>query len=228
MKTKEEVLKSCVIVGNIVKLPNEKLDRDLYLEVAKSLNLIGGKWKGGKVAGFVFQEDPTELLAEISSGTKRNLKKEHQFFGTPAPIADYLVELAQIKGTDSVLEPSAGQGAIIEAILRVRNDNSIFYCENMPTNAIILDRKFKDKRDINSLSPLNADFLELESLSAFDKVIANPPFSKNQDIDHIKKMYQVCAYGGRIVTIASKHWKHSVNSKETEFRNWLTEVGRIN
>lgn len=73
--TKEEVLQNCTIEGNIVKLPNEQLDRKLYQEVAKSLELIGGKWKGGKVQGFVFTLDPTELLNQISGGEQRNLKK---------------------------------------------------------------------------------------------------------------------------------------------------------
>ena len=50
--TKEEVLQKCTIEGNIVKLPNVQLDRNEYLEVKKALELIGGKWKGGKVFGF--------------------------------------------------------------------------------------------------------------------------------------------------------------------------------
>ena len=43
MTTKEQVLQNCTIEGNIVKLPNIQLDRKLYQEVAKSLELIGGK-----------------------------------------------------------------------------------------------------------------------------------------------------------------------------------------
>jgi hypothetical protein len=79
MTTKEDILSKCTVDGNIVKLPEDQLERKLYLEVAKSLNLIGGKWKGGKVQGFVFLTDPTELLSEIANGGDRNLKKEFQF-----------------------------------------------------------------------------------------------------------------------------------------------------
>jgi len=43
MKTKEQILQTCTIEGNVVKLPSEQLDRNLYIEVAKSLELIGGK-----------------------------------------------------------------------------------------------------------------------------------------------------------------------------------------
>lgn len=109
--TKEQILQQCTVEGLIVKLPTEQLDRNLYLEVAKALNIIGGKWKGGKTQGFVFQTDPTDLLNQIASGESRNLKKEFQFFGTPADLADELVELADLKTDSVILEPSAGPGA---------------------------------------------------------------------------------------------------------------------
>jgi hypothetical protein len=44
--TKEEVLQNCTVEGTVVKLPEGQLDRKLYQEVAKALELIGGKWKG--------------------------------------------------------------------------------------------------------------------------------------------------------------------------------------
>jgi hypothetical protein len=66
MTTNEEVLQNCTVEGTTVKLPNVQLDRKLYQEVAKALELIGGKWKGGKVFGFVFATDPTDLLEIVS------------------------------------------------------------------------------------------------------------------------------------------------------------------
>ena len=77
---KIEVLQNCKVEGNIVKLPENQLDRKVYLEVKKSLELIGGKWKGGKVFGFVFNSDPTDLLNKIANGEKRNLKKRISIF----------------------------------------------------------------------------------------------------------------------------------------------------
>ena len=58
----------------------------------------------------------------------------------------------------------------------------------------------------------------------YSKIIANPPFTKNQDIDHIKAMYRRLKPGGRLVSIASQHWLKSTNKKETDFRNWLKSV----
>lgn len=217
-----EVLKNCVVDGMVVKLPPEQLDRKTYTEVKNKLELIGGKWKGNKVQGFVFNECPAELLEQIANGENRNLKKEFQFFATPDKLADELVRLTDLKPTDRVLEPSAGQGAIIKAINRVYHEMMVECFEAMPVNQTFLKK-------INTAIFIGEDFLQADEPEKFDKIIANPPFSKNQDIDHIRKMYDLLKPGGRIVTIASKHWQQSNNKKETEFRNWLlgTEIIEI-
>lgn len=63
-----KVLQNAIVEGNVIKLPPVQLERNIYLEVKKSLESIGGKWKSGKVQGFVFEQDPTELLARIARG----------------------------------------------------------------------------------------------------------------------------------------------------------------
>lgn len=209
--TKEEVLIQCTVDGNIVKLPNIQLERKLYLEVAKSLNLVGGK-----TFGFVFNYDPTDLLNQIINGEKRNLKKEYQFFETPYELADKLVKLANLKENDIVLEPSAGQGAIIDAILRTNIKCQILAIELMEENSLILNKKGYHHEI--------GDFLKIINQPIYNKIIANPPFSNNQDIDHVKHMYELLKYGGKLVSIMSEHWINSKNKKETEFRNWLNEV----
>lgn len=235
--TKEEILKKCRVEGTIVKLPEDKLDRKMYLEVAKSLELIGGKWKGGKIFGFVFQTDPTELLEEIASGEARNLKKEFQFFATPNEIADRLVELAEINDNDIVLEPSAGQGAIIRAIRRVSQKCTIEAVELMPVNHSILQKLAMTpdypytKQGFNWDFTLHlGDFLNYTptyafgGMKTFTKIIANPPFTKNQDIDHIRQMYSHLKVGGRLVTVASRSWVNGGQKKQFAFREWLEEV----
>lgn len=213
--TKEDVLKGCTVKGNIVKLPDEQLDRKLYLEVANSLKLIGGVWRGKPTFGFVFPQDPTELLEKVAGGEKKNLKKEYQFFETGSNEADRIVALAEINESHFILEPSAGQGAIIKAIQRVIPECDVWYYELMDVNITFL-------RKIPHAKYLGTDFLKCDR--KFDRIIGNPPFSKNQDIIHIRKMYECLKPGGRLVSIASKHWQMSNNKKETEFREWLDEV----
>lgn len=212
---KQEILQKCRVDGNIVRLPEGQLDRKLYQEVAKALELIGGKWVGKKTMGFVFNEDPTDLLAQIANGDQRNLKKEFQFFETPDEVADWLVQYAYLNEEHPILEPSAGQGAIVKAINRQFPDKQVQCYELMPINVEFLKK-------IPTVEVIGKDFLENEQ--KFDRIIANPPFAKNQDIDHIYKMFESLNEGGRIVTVASKHWQLSGNKKETRFREWLEEI----
>ena len=209
---KQSVLQKCTVSGNVVMLPLGQLDRKLYMEVANALELIGGKWTR-KVNGFQFKQDPTSLLAQIANGEKRNLKKEFQFFETPAELADEMVRYADITPSSVVLEPSAGQGAIIKAIHRAYPGKAVNYHELMNLNLSILS-------DIPYSYYCGSNFLDYHD-QLYDCIIANPPFSKNQDIDHIRHMWKVLKPGGRIVTIASKHWLYSTSKKETTFKEWI-------
>lgn len=220
MNNVEDVLKNCTIEGNVVKLPEGQLDRKTYLDTKNKLEKIGGKWKGGKIAGFVFESDPSELLGRVAGGENVNLKKEFQFFETPAELADYLVELSGLKDRPEdceVCEPNAGRGAIIRAIQRLFPNQFVWAIELMDANRDFL-------RTLPGVSLYEEpDFLKTKG--QFDIIIANPPFSKNQDIDHVTHMYECLEPEGRLVSVVSNHWINVNNSKEVAFQEWLAEVG---
>lgn len=207
----KEILKNCTVEGNIVRLPDEQLDRKTYLDVAKHLELIGGKWNR-KFKGFLFETDPTELLADIQNGEKRNVKKEFQFFETPSELAEKLVSYIEehvISDEMTILEPSAGRGAIVRAINKKFPKLKVYHCELMDINR----KLFNGNSEF-----IQEDFLTLDESKKFDFIIANPPFNKNQDIDHFMKMTK---HSNHIVSVMSKHWLFSKNKKETEFREFL-------
>ena len=210
------ILSNCTVEGNIVKLPEGQLDRKTYLAVKKALELIGGKWKGGKVSGFVFPSDPTELLASISSGESRNLKKEYQFFATPSDLAEQLVDFAEIEAHHKVLEPSAGQGAIIKAINDVGVTPDCY--ELMDTNRLVLE-----KSDL-SYTLIGEDFLQADESVLYDRIVANPPFTKNQDIQHLGLMYERLKKDGILVCITSESWVNGSYKIHKSFREWLDSV----
>jgi hypothetical protein len=211
----ESILQQCTVEGFNVKLPPTQLDRDTYVKVADKLKKIGGKWTGGRVQAFVFPHDPTGLLAEIAGGASRNLKKEFQFFATPTALARRLVALACINEGDSVLEPSAGDGAIVREIpcaVDCFEINPLMHAklEAMPNASLLGD-------DFLAADPDAETFEWLQ----YDRIVANPPFTKNQDIDHIRHMFKCLKPGGRMVSVASTHWAISNSRREREFREWL-------
>lgn len=209
------ILKQGKLEDNIYYLPEIQLDRKEYLELAKHLKFLGGKWNKGK-GGFIFDRE-IESIDELL-GDNTNRKKQIQLFETPEIIADKLVELAELKKQDVILEPSAGRGRIIKAIRKVLPNREIAFCEIDEINRKYLDKIDNLKNIINTGNFLDVDY------AMYDKIIANPPFSKNQDIDHIMKMYELLNNKGIIVSIASKHWELSNNKKETNFRKFLKDV----
>jgi hypothetical protein len=216
MQTKEEILQACTVSGKIVKLPSGKLDRQLYVKVANAIKGIGGRWKGGKTSGFIFERDPTDLLKEIASGTSRNLKKELQFFETPPDLARKLVDLASIDRPDLlVLEPSAGRGAIVRALVEKEHRLTIHCYELDDVNRAHL-------AIFPEVQIHGNDFLQARPI-LYDRIVANPPFSRNQDIQHIIKMYYWLKAGGRMITITSRHWQTVNGKKEESFRKWLKQ-----
>jgi hypothetical protein len=210
-----ESLLKCKVNGNTLYLPPiSEGALPNYNDVRKALLNAGATYKKNS---FIFPTDAQPFIDRLTGGESVNIKKEFQFFATPDSLADRLVELAEMDETDSVLEPSAGMGAIIKAIQRQFPKKEVNCYELMPINQQVLIK-------MPNVNLLGNDFLQHNSKGAYDRIIANPPFSKNQDIDHIRTMYSLLRTGGRIVTIASKHWQIASNKKEKAFREFLDEV----
>ncbi|MBD5279115.1 MAG: methyltransferase [Bacteroides sp.] len=212
----EEVLRHCAFRDNILYLPNVQLNPKSYAEVKKWITEAGGKWQGGKTQGFIFEFDATRVASILMSGKRCNLKQEYQFFSTPDDLADWLVSLSDVKPDHAVLEPSAGTGAIIDAIHRVCPDVMVDAFELMPENIQALEKK-------SNVNIIGTDFTHGVP-RLYDRIFANPPFSKNQDVQHTRAMYEALAPGGEMCVITSRHWCGAPEKICTDFKEWLQDV----
>jgi len=216
------VLKRVKVEENILYLPDIQLDRDLYMAVAKTIEGLGGKWNR-KNKGFIFQVFSSDLLDKVLNGEKVNLKKEYQFFETPEDIAEYMINLLygheDVKDFKNILEPSAGQGRLIEVINR-HNPNTVDCFELMDNNINILQTKILDGLKAKIIGK---DFLTEKIDKKYDLIVANPPFTKNSDIIHVRRMYDLLENNGYIVTIMSKHWDYATDKQSVEFKKWLED-----
>ena len=197
--------------GNRLELPAAQITN--YPAVKKALQQAGGKYSKN---GFTFTTDAAEMQARLVGGESVNDKKKFQFFATPEDLASNLVIMAGIQPGNNVLEPSAGQGAIADIIRQY--DCKLTLVELMPDNVKVLQGK--------GYAPDTGDFLEVDKkdYDLFDRIVANPPFTKNQDIDHIKHMYSLLGHGGKLVSIASTSWQNNAKNKAVEFKEWLSGV----
>jgi len=214
------ILSTAEIDGNVLRLTCGQLDRKDYVAVNKVLEAMGGKWNR-KLSGHVFENDPTDVLDDIIlTGEVTDAKREFQAFYTPETVATRLVELANIQDGEFCLEPSAGKGHILRFMTEY--DCDIDYCEIMKYETGDITSASNEwsigKARVNHKAD---DFLTYEPGEVYDKVIANPPFSKQQDIDHVSHMIDCCKPGGRVVTIMSPGFTFRQDKKTKAFRDKL-------
>jgi phospholipid N-methyltransferase len=128
-----------------------------------------------------------------------------------------MVEEANITPEHVVLEPSAGTGAILNAIgdpgrvtaIDVHRD----LCEQ-------LQQRYPAARVIPG------DFLTMNgTIGSFDRILMNPPFAEGQDIAHVRHAYTHLQPGGRLVAIMSEGPFFRGDRRARDFREWLDSVG---
>jgi len=154
-----------------------------------------------------------------------------QLFPTPAPLARRMVELASLAPGQLVLEPSAGTGALLQAIHAAQPQARVLAVEVNPTLARHLQAQ--------GHAVHVGDFLEYGASNAgcFDRIVMNPPFGKAADIKHIEHALQLLRPGGRVVALCANgprqqsalraiadHWE--VLPTDT-FRDAGTEVSSV-
>lgn len=199
--------------GATLKLTGQ-LDRPLYVAVNKVLEAAGGKWNR-KAQAHVFEGDAAEIMdAIILTGKVVNRKQELGYFPTPKAIVERMLDAAEINNGDTVLEPNAGDGAIL-GLIRSR----------FPLNrltAVEIDEKRTSI--INMAERVHyGDFLveTPKSLGMFDRIVMNPPFAKQADIKHVLHAIPFLAPGGRLVSIMSASVTFRTNALNQAFNKAL-------
>lgn len=126
-----------------------------------------------------------------------------QLFPTPPALAEALADEISLQDTDEVLEPSAGTGAIVDAILA--RGAKFFAVEVNYALCERLSQKYGDKTAGICKTVLQGDFLEIapDQLGKFDAVLMNPPFENASDIKHIQHAVRFLKPGGRLAAICA-------------------------
>lgn len=200
-----------------LKLPTTHLEN--YAEVKALLTKAGGKYNSKGYFAFPLGIEPAQVHKALMAGAAVNGKKDVQFFATPPDVAQMLCDNAgPMKGL-RVLEPSAGDGALAD-IARARGAD-VTVIENWPVNVVKLKAKGYDVID--------KDFLTVTpgEIGLFDVILANPPFTKNQDIDHVRHMMDFLEPGGVLSVITSQSWANGSQKKQQEFAEFLSEMEAV-
>ena len=216
------------VAGSLAYLKSGQLDRALYVEVNKALEALGGSWEK-KTKAHRFEEDPRDALDQVlltgGAYLKRRVDEDATlgFFETPLDVARRMVELADLTGVRKhgqalrVLEPSAGKGAL--AMVAYAHAAAVSCYEIHPGRAEYL-------RTLG-LKVEQVDFLKIAPRAEFDRVLMNPPFRRQADIDHVLHALGFVVPGGRLVSVMGAGVEFRTNSKTVDFKDRLAKAGRV-
>lgn len=222
-----DVLRATRREGPRVFLPGQ-LERKLYQKTAEVLESIGAKWKRGSKSepgAHVFADPERQVEFEnlVSAGAYTT-DADLSYFATPSDLAERIVSLAGPLAGKSVLEPSAGEGAIVYWLLR--SGARVTAVEFEPRRAKALASRYPN------ITTMTGDFLAIPAPASptFDAVVMNPPFSapgrRHADIDHVLHAARFLKPGGTLVSIMLGSIGMASQDKQAqEFREFVESIG---
>ena len=163
-------------------------DPALYDAVVEVLTSLGAVVRGGDVE---FPYPASEVISHVVTSGCVPDQASHQYYPTPAALAADVIAAAEIESGMTVLEPSAGQGAIAEL---VPTGTELLCIEASPLHAAVLHAK--------GFRCLTMDFLTAApNGDKFDRIVMNPPFQGGRWREHVEAALALLAPGGRLVAV---------------------------
>jgi predicted RNA methylase len=137
------------------------------------------------------------LAQRHEDGTAPRAVSAFNLFQTPHVIAERMALLLPIHSAARVLEPSAGLGRLVDAVL-ARGAREVVAVESAPQIAAELYRI-----DRPAMKLVQRDFLSVtpQEIGLFDFVAMNPPFHMRADIRHILHARTFLKEGGKLAAL---------------------------
>lgn len=189
------------------------------LKWIEALNAFYPIWRAGLERGA---ETPAERRKREEQERVRGLigTTIPGFFPTPQTLAMRVVSELNAQPGDHVLEPSAGKGDLVDALLSMEiPDLRIDVVEYSETLRKILQAK--------GYEPVAWNFMEYAPGMIYDRVLMNPPFENGQDMQHVMHAFELLKPGGRLVAIMSRGPFVNSSTAAQRFRHWLDEIGGV-
>lgn len=219
-----DVLRRTRREGAQVFLPPGQLERKLYERTNEVLESIGAKWKRSARAHVFSDPDRQQEFENLVSEGAYTTNADLAFFATPSELAERITNLAGPLAGKNVLEPSAGEGAIVHWLLRA--GARVTAVEFEPRRAKALESRYPH------ITTIVGDFLAIPAPAepTFDAVVMNPPFSlpgrRHADIDHVLHATRFLKPGGTMVAIMlGSIAQPASDAQAREFRDFVEAVG---
>lgn len=174
-----------------------------------------------------------DKIDDLEEGPSKN--KFGQYF-TPAIVAEFMIDLAEIEPNSKILEPSCGEGVFLDILIN-KGFNSL--------TAYEIDKKLANQFDFVKYE----SFVSANIQEKFDLIIGNPPYIRwknlevelkeelaNNDIwnkyfnslcDYlyifILKSIELLEENGQLIFICPEYWMNTMHS--ITLRNYMVENG---
>ena len=186
-------------------------------DLVKKVNKLLGEYYGAPI--------PEDREPDEDTGfhnPKTAIAKNYAFFPTPDAAADELVEQSSLYRMDNeapllILEPSAGTGNLVR---RLRKCGAIVDAVEVHPNRARGLLNTRLCRDVTC-----CDFLLLKPGSAlYDRVVMNPPFDRERDIDHVMHALEFLKPDGLLTAIMSAGTEFRETKKAESFRKLMEKM----
>lgn len=217
-----ELLGGIAVDGDLAKFVGAQIPDWSVLK--KVMTTLGGVWSK-KRKGFEFAAELGDAFTLISHAKETGEildPKLAGFFPTPYPLAETLIATVNPKKGDKILEPSAGKGALLEALERWRLRNDVKEEEIYPGLRAFEILESNHAHLVRmGWAALCVDFLQIAPAPSFDCIVMNPPFTRGEDVDHVTHALKFLKPGGRLAAIMSAGTKFRSDKKTVAFRELL-------
>jgi len=176
----------------------------------------GGKEKdrAGAMTLTRFQQAISHYYAQQKKTSRNKSAEGIDYYPTPEPLALKMVEWAQARPGESMLEPSAGHGAIARWMPEDTRNTIIEPRVDLLTKAQLATQ--------GEAKPVNDRFENFNIINKFDGIVMNPPFGHGGKtaMDHLEKAAHHLRDGGRLVALiprgpmADKRFEQLLYGKE--------------
>lgn len=165
------------------------------------------------------------VLPDAVSGAEDTLReraattavsKDLAFYPTPPAVVQRLLARVGLDDTTHVLEPSAGEGAIVTAVLR----------HGSKCTAVEVDpgRAMKLKAMVNRNLTVHAcNFLDMPPTPTYSHVIMNPPFYGRHWMSHVMHAWAFVRPGGFLLSVLPVTAELGASAEHEAFRSWANK-----
>ena len=155
-----------------------------------------------------FEKAKTFYYGNQKKNSRNKSAEGKDYFATPEPLGLKMVEWADIKSGEKVLEPSAGHGAISRWFSSITNNYIIEPSRELASRAKL----------VTEGTVIEDVFENYNTINKFNAIVMNPPFGTagKTAMEHVAKAFKHLRDNGRIVALVPEG-----SSMQNRLDKWL-------